>query len=296
MNQICTNQNKQENIELLAAQRVLHSKAKFIFQIRGLVALAFLVLGVFQFDNSLVKSFLALLSILYLVADLLLEKIEENIRNKASSVQEVFDTRVLNLDWNYALIPEKPDYETINRSVDLYKKKFNSYKALENWYSVDVCRVEIMIARAICQRSNVVWSSNLQKSLAVKLIVITTMLIVASVIWALSLDMSISDSLISIFLPMAPAINLLVKNIISFYSTAKELGSLRKFADDLINVSITGDSVLINTKSRMLQNEIYRYRSTSRPVPDWYYFLLKNKYEADMNYNVVNKLQELGLH
>lgn len=294
MNQITTKQNLKEHIELLAAQRNLYSKSKKILTIRSVIVFIFMVFGFFHFDNKILSAYVALASITYLFLDMFwLEKIEKNYRKTAAGIQELFDTKILELDWNSILIPEKPDHELIFEALNDFKKSMGDFSKLIDWYPTDVSRIELKTARAICQRSNIVWDSKQRKGLLKWIVAVLVIQTIVAIIIGINFQVSASTLLVSIILPLLPAYNFLLKLIVLHYDTLNMQITLKKEAEKLINISLDASEQSMCFHSRMLQNEIYNHRKECLPIPDWFYFIIKKDNEDEMYYNVSAKLKEI---
>ena len=108
--------NAVSQIEMLAAQRQLYSSAKRVIGLQmilaGPVALIATLLGLFYPQP---KDYAALLGVTILVLDLaLLNPRQKRLRSQGASVQEAFDTKVLDIDWNDLKVGKRPEPELIH--------------------------------------------------------------------------------------------------------------------------------------------------------------------------------------
>lgn len=294
MNQICEKQNEKENIDLLAAQRYLYSNSKHIFYLRIAIASIFLLTGLIQISEPGPKSFLALASIAYLFLDMfVLEKFEKSGKLKAAKIQELFDANVLDLPWNSIMIPHKPDYETVCEASKGYRNKVSDVGNLFDWYSTSVCNLDGQMARALCQRSNIAWDTNQRRVFAGALIVVITVMFIASLGLAMIWELTVNQFILQVLLPLLPAFNILLRQILSHLETGKRLEHLKNCADNLIEIAKNNREESTDVQARLLQNEIFDHRRTCPLIPNWVYFLLRGRMERQMYYNIEAKIREL---
>ncbi|MEQ1499859.1 MAG: S-4TM family putative pore-forming effector, partial [Parcubacteria group bacterium] len=119
MNSISEKQNQEKRVELLLTQRILYSQAKIYFIYRTTFALILAILGPALIAiNINLAPYIALVSIVYWLLDnLWFEKIESTKKIDAAKFQELFDTQVLDLNWNEVVVGSKPDHEIIGSIV-----------------------------------------------------------------------------------------------------------------------------------------------------------------------------------
>jgi hypothetical protein len=294
MNKICEIQDKKENIELLAAQRKLYSSSKRVFNIRACIVLVLVTVSFIPIDAR-IKPFIGLASIVFLFLDMfLLEKIEDKRRNLAARIQELFDTRVLDLDWNILIIGSKPDYESICEFYEKYKKqKKRDLSELMRWYAVDVCSIEFSTARALCQRSNIIWDYKQRVKVLNWIIMYLVLQTIGAIFTSMALELSLNDFIVISFLPLLPSYRLYIKRIDLHMQAYKRLEALKSEADKLINESNSLSESDLKWRFRTLQDAIFNHRKSAPAVPDWTYFKFRNKYESEMYYNVSAKIAEL---
>jgi len=296
MNNICREQNKEEQLNMLAAQRYLYSSAKKLFQGRFWVAIFFAVLGPLLFSTDVwFAPYFGLFSLVYFLTDLFfLKRIEYNKRMEAAKIQELFDTVVLNLNWNQIVVGRRPILEKIFEASECFKKH-SCYKDLKNWYPVSVCKLNIPLARILCQRTNIWWDSKLRRVFAYGLISFILVITLLVFLVALIMNMTIDKIILSLLLPVLPLYKVVLGQIVSQLKTAEDVECLREKADKIIEDSLSlVDLDPQNTKSRCrtLQDEIFRHRRSSMPVPDRIYSKLMFKYETQMVFNADAKVKE----
>ncbi len=301
MNKINTLQNEPENIELLAAQRYWYSRSKQIYWIRIIIPMLLLVSSFFTTTNnaapslSSLKIYISLFSILYLFLDIFwLEKLQLKLKKYAAQIQEQFDCKVLDLEWNNILSGNRPAPELIKEGLEKFRKHNNDFKSLSNWYAPEVSSVDLKLGRVLCQRSNIYWDSKQRKQLIVLLIGFGIVTIVVLTVMAIKQEMKLSDLIISTILPLLPGCNLLLKQLTQHSHASERLDTLKNEADRLIDITNKESADRMLYECRLLQNEIYNHRKSSPSIPDWYYYLNKKTNEGEMIFSVNRKLKDLG--
>jgi len=125
MNTIVEMQNTDESILLLASQRVIYSSAKNILRIKEvLVVIIPIVISLLYTIITSCKAYFQLYSFAILFIDMIfLEHIIAERKKKAALIQELFDSKVLEL--NKSII--KYDYPT-RSEIELSAKKIKMSK------------------------------------------------------------------------------------------------------------------------------------------------------------------------
>lgn len=137
---IIERENRQVNIERLAAQRQMYSLGKKYFSLQivlnVIITVLLLIAGLLISQFSTIKidwirAFYAF--VVLLIDNLVIVNLINQLRQKASSIQELFDCDVLALEWNKTLVGDKPLNEDINKYYNKYLKKFQDLNNLKNW-------------------------------------------------------------------------------------------------------------------------------------------------------------------
>lgn len=285
MNEITIKQNLQEQIDKLAAQRCLYSKAKNIFYCRILFSLIFAIvmpllarfLGNYWYHVALVVVF-------YFIIDIfILERIEDSYKKDAAKIQESFDVEVFNLKWNDVVVGNKIDEEYILKYSDLYKKN-NKVDDLLNWYSEEVSKIDLIPAIAVCQRTNIFWDISL------RITVFWTIII--TLIAAIFVVFVCSKNPVLILLSLLPFYRVMADYCKSQKSTIESIKSLKNKIEGFLNES-SNFTIEKISYLRSVQDEIFRHRKNSAFVPDKLYWLNRSKQEKEMNYSAKNYVDRI---
>ncbi|MEQ1500453.1 MAG: S-4TM family putative pore-forming effector, partial [Parcubacteria group bacterium] len=208
---------------------------------------------------------------------------------KRQKFQELFDTQVLDLNWNEVVVGSKPDHEIIGSIV----QKIKPDSTLKNWYPVDDSSIDISFARFLCQRSNAWWDSTLRKMYIRFLYCVLFLIVVGIVFIGIKFKLSLGDLILGIIMPVLSLIQLIIKQVNDNISSFKRMTKLKEDIDIVIEKFLGGENVE-NPKelSRCFQDEIFRHRKSSPQVFDWVYWFLKNNQENQMQYSINAKMEE----
>lgn len=289
---ISTQQNLQSNLELLAAQRILYSEAKFWTRFRLWFSIAFLV---FPFLAEWLPSFkdinnyFVLLSLIFLaISYLVIKPLEQQKINLAAKIQERFDYSLFSLPLD--LIPESKSFidSKFKNALDRYLKKHQLSSAdqlisdelkLKDWYTLP--DIEDNNSQALyCQKSNLLWDHD-QRKFYMKFFLWGAILMLSiPLVIAFIVDMSVPDFVTKIAVYVLPALFLFLEN----YKNHKEIVdqqapriiSLERM---LKNGDVVSNNFLIHT-----QDAIYNNRTKDTLVPDKLYWKLRDKHEKRMRY------------
>ena len=285
MNRIPETQLEPTQLKRLAAQRQLYSDAKLIqvFQII-FVVLPPILTGLVAFD--LIEAVWAALSgIIFTCLLLFLESWKRSLKEKAAKIQELFDCKVLDLEWRNLLVGSELEIEIIEEYASKYKRKINRYNELENWYPIDVGKLPLHLGRIICQRANCWWDSRLRRRYATW-VVCSVLFILTAIVFCLGIigGLTFEEFVLAVVNPLMPAIVLGRKQYKEHTESAMRLDKLKKYAEELWSKALNGwTPEVLAYNSRYLQDEIYNHRRTSPLIFNWLYNLLKNKDEELMN-------------
>lgn len=293
MNKIPTTQNQPEQIDLLHTQRVLYLKAKRFFLVRSLLALVFAIGGPFIISsNESLAPYIGIFAIFYLLINsLVLEKIENAKKLLAAKNQELFDVKVLELNWNELVVGARPQPEDIREILHYYKNIDRS--KLENWYSPSVKDVGLGFARFLCQRTNSWWDNSLRKRYLSLLYTVLGIVLVSLLVLATTLELSIGKFFLGILMPMVPLIEIIIKQLKEHFDAEKHIKELQTKLDGFIDRIIAGEDIPdADTITRCVQDEIFRHRYKCPMVPDIVYWLYRDKQEDQMNFGIESKVKE----
>jgi hypothetical protein len=293
MNDIPQKQNEYRQIELLLAQRRLYSKAKTYFTWRLSLALMFAIVGpiVTSLNNNL-GVYVGIIAIAYLlINNLVLEKLESSIKTNAAKIQELFDTYLFALPWNDYVVGKKPDTEIIAEILGPLQAR--DFTDLKDWYAVDAGKIDLELARFICQRSNVWWDTNLRKLYINLLVFVLVIVIGVVVIASVVVNLTVAKLIVGIILPALPFVEVAMMQIKDNWESACVTTELKGNIDTEIDKRVNGEAVQNSASvARVFQDQIWRHRSKCPMVFDWVHKISKTRHENQMQFSVKAKVEE----
>ena len=300
-NTISQDQNMPRQLERLSAQRYLYSTAKhFLTGQLFLDLLSPIVLAVLVALFPGFGIYGALIALLILVSDSYLESLQSSKREQAAGVQELFDCELLGLECSDLIARNIPDTVEIMEAAEKYKRSDPTYKALKDWYSPEVDKLPLYLARLVCQRTNCLWDVQLRRKYlqAVSMIFFILCAIVVTV--ALIKGLTVGNFLLVVVAPLLPAIGWIIRELRGQNEAIRRKDELKRYAEELWADAIRKRVPVeeIERKSRGLQDQIYNNRCNNPLILDAFYKRLRPKNEAQMNRSakelVDEALQSLG--
>ena len=257
----------------------------------GPVAVIATLLGIFYPE---LKNYAALLGVTILVLDLvLLSPRQKKLRGQGASVQEAFDTKVLDIEWNEIKAGKRPEPELIHEYARMFGHDAQKLDKLKNWYPVQVQQLPVHWGRIVCQRANIWWDSTLRRRYANTLLMILILLAIALVWFAFSQDLSVTDFVMKMVIPMAALYKLGVAQFVEHRDAADRLDKLRDHAEKMWADAIKGASLeVLKVKSRNLQDEIFDGRKRNPPIFDAIFWIFRDAHEVQMNIGALALIRE----
>jgi hypothetical protein len=277
---LTSTQNTHSNLQLLAAQRWLYSKAKRLQRWRlvgtiGVTAAAPLVL--LAVPNA--GAVLAVIGAFWLLASkLILDGAERNTRERATKIQEQFDTEVYGLAWHPVIAGERVPPELISRASSNHG---DNWEPLRDWYA-DPGPVPHWQAVLLCQQSNLTWDWRLRRAFAWITGVMAGLLFVAGIALSIFANLGLMDYLLGILIPASSALLRGCEVTKGHLRIATEKEELAVKVVRLATVEGRLAAQPTETECRQIQDKIYLLRQRGPLVPDWWYERLKRRYQVDM--------------
>jgi hypothetical protein len=303
-NGISKRQNETQNIEFLAAQRQLYYEAKRItfyqFISSVLIPIILPVLKRMCSSNNKQLAFITLMSILIIILNtFFIEKAVNNKRIQAAKIQELFDTNVLQINWNNELCESKEvAYKGVKRKAEQYKKRIKSLENLMNWYPIPYSTVDILAGRIMCQKVNVSWDNEVRRKFQNFLLIIIIISSVLIISYSIYENKPFTDTLISIIAPLLPIVLYVFKRYCENKDTISRLEKLNEKTEllweQVMKMNTTG--LDLEKCSRELQNNIFKHRSNALMIWDCFYMTKRDNQEIDMvetANNIVNEYKKI---
>jgi len=290
---IVQRENESSSIEKLAAQRYLYSYAKNIFYIQIFVSVIALVLLSFAqliFPKTDFTLIIATVSILAMIADNFLDSYIDNIKEKASKIQELFDTYVLNIPWNNILCGEKPEHHEICRYSSKKSAKKKIHK-LKDWYDVEIDNVPEQAGKLIGQKTNCTYDASIRKKYKAVIWGIGIVTIVLISLLTIFSHATLYKIVLTVIFPAAPIIQWTQKNLMKVKKSIITLEQL----NTLLNgswIGLKNGDIINDDQNRKIQDGIFLNRKDSPLIPDFVYNSLRDDLESQMSYTARELVKE----
>ena len=293
MNDIPTRQDQERHLRELAATRHLYGQAKDLaalqFTIATIVSAGLAILETVDPTAKLWTAFVGL--VLALINEAVIEPIKASRRAAAATMQEAFDCAVLALPWSTLTAGEEPDREESLKSSE----ELENIGRLRDWYPSAVATVSPELGRLICQRSNSVWDSKQRR--IYRNVVITVLVIVVLILASVGLGehLTLADFVLTCLAPSFPFILWAIRERREQTEAADRADRLRIYTNDLwaraVRREVHGDE--LTRESRRLQDALYAHRKTSPMIFDWFYQLLRSRFEIQLHEGAADMIDEI---
>ncbi len=290
-NGISNRQNEAKNIDSLAAQRQLYFEAKrmtfYQFILCVLIPITFPALKKLGANNTNQLAFISIFAILIVVINnFYFEKQVKSQRTKAAKIQELFDTDVLEMNWNSQLCGSKEILHNVLKiKAEKYEKRNKTIENLLNWYPQEYSKVDISAGRIMCQKANIYWDNEVRMAFKYFLIIILITCTIFIILYSIIENNSFSETMISIISPLFPIWYYIFKryceNNETIIKNEKMHGKMEVVWDQVMEGNSTNTDLAV--VSRKLQDSIFNYRSNGLMIWDWFYFFKRKKQESNMN-------------
>lgn len=201
-------------------------------------------------------------------------------QRRAAVVQERYDTALFQIPWNASIAGPQPSEDDVEDSAEAFLAS-RLYRhdpvAYDRWYTVDLDGVPPPGDALLCQRQSAVWARRDHLAYSRLLHGCFAALIAASVALGLVQGMDLSDYLVLLFLPTAPA----ALDLVELAQRHAQLAAARRRLEDDIDAAWTAhaaspESVPVETVRR-LQDAAFVLRRDGERVPQWFYNLRRNR-------------------
>ncbi len=285
-------QNREEFIKLLKAQRYYYGIAKRWQMLRLIISLIIPTLFISaklksldeiepykKFLNWLDFSWIIIISLIWIALSFFVRILEKRYISLAASIQEEFDIKIFKIDKNNICFPKEPTLEEINNGAKKFK---GDTKKLRNWYLVEDSGNKFLNI-LLAQRINITWDRLLKERYRNLLIILIIILFLIEIFIAFYINPSFRESLSILFLSSFPLYFLLAEYA---YELHKQIKSNRKINEQILDlcekINQFSESEL-RVKCRQIQDYIYeRNRLKSILIPEWLYKLYRDKDNEDI--------------
>lgn len=290
---ISIRQNSPTQLRQLAAQRQLYSTVKCIDGIRVTISgIAATVLAVAGYCRPEYSTHAAFVGIGITTLDQVAKRSRSSYQTLAARIQEAFDCDVLEIPWNEDKAGSRPAAELVFRWAKRYDKNAAKKTPIRDWYRPAVDELDPALARVACQRANCWWDASQRRSYACWALGIGVVAL-ASVVICAAIERVDVLTLGARIAAISPLLVAAYEQRCGHLDAIKRLEGLIARADRLLHdVRGSGRSLLIEQKSRALQDDIFEHRRTSPPIFDRVFALLRAEHEQEMAFSIDRLIEE----
>lgn len=296
MNTIPITQNEATQLDRLAAQRRLYSKAKRVLSWQLTLSVPSVIVWSFaMLAWPVLRPYAALWGIVVTLLDLsVLDRYQESLKEKAAKIQELFDCDVLELEWSKLKTGQRPDAELIAEQSSLYRRTDPEYKALRDWYAPAVGKLPIHLARLVCQRASCWWDAKLRRRYAISVLIVLGVFSVLIITLSLQQRATLENFILVGITPLMPAIALAIRQFYEHNDAAAGAVKLKEYTENIWGEALKNriSSEELATRSRQFQDELFEHRRRSSLIFDWIYQFLRDKHENLMNKGAEAQVKE----
>ncbi len=215
---------------------------------------------------------------------LCLDRIQTSRKKTAAKMQEEFDCELFGLPWNAIRCSTTPETEVLNEAADKFARKAKKANH-RDWYPKEVGCLPLPLARLICQRAAVWWDMSQRRKYAGWLVAIVSVLVVGVVALSFTADQRVRDMVLSVYLPIAPAVVWAVRECIRQRDAVSALEKLKGQIESIFSDAISGKQSFaeLDQLSRNIQDMAFDGRARNPLFFDFIYNHLRPDQELRMN-------------
>lgn len=279
-------QNSERALKHIAAWSHLYGHAKVVAGWQfGLSVPCALAMSLIALRWPEAKVVTTPLSLLFGWIDVLcLDRIQNARKKIAAKMQEQFDCELFGLPWNEIRCSAAPETEVLNEAAENFLRKCKKSNH-RNWYPIEVERLPLPLARLICQRAAVWWDMSQRRKYAGWLIAIVAVLVVGVITVSFTADQRVRDMVLSVYLPIAPAVVWAVRECIRQRDAVTALEKLKGKIETIFDEAISGKRSFgeLDQLSRNIQDMNFDGRSRNPLFFNFIYNHLRPDHELRMN-------------
>jgi hypothetical protein len=215
---------------------------------------------------------------------LCLDRIQNSRKKIAAKMQEQFDCELFGLPWNEIRCSTAPETEVLNEAAEKFQRK-GKKPDHRDWYPPEVGRLPTPLARLICQRAAVWWDMSQRRKYAGWLVAIVAVLVVGVIAVSFTADQRVRDMVLSVYVPIAPAVVWAVRECIRQWDAVSALEKLKGQIESIFAEAISGKRSFreLDQLSRNIQDMSFDGRSRNPLFFDFIYNRLRPEHELRMS-------------
>lgn len=271
-------QNLPESLDKLAAQGLLYRRAKRIRNVRmllvALIAIAALA-GFYCQNNHFTSGVMIAVIFTWFLDQIVLKELERKIKQEAATIHEEFDCEVLDLPWPDYKRVKRPTRDRIKQLARLARKKPKIVKNLKDWYTPNRIPDKKTQAQIFCQKMNCWWDLNLRKCWRIILAVAFSSFVAMAVLFAVLTGITVAKFLALV----ASTLRILAWGITEWKGQGEAIKTVQGLHELLSKSS--DNPPMSSSFVRSIQDEIFEHRIKNPPVPEWLFWLKRDRQEAE---------------
>lgn len=289
-------QNAESQVNLLAAASHVYGGAKRLMALQLFITVpAALLSSILMAWKPDLKIGLTCFSITVTLLDtLLLSRLLNQLKRKGAVIQQMFDCAVFELPWRSIRCGRRVDSEHILEAGRKHRAKAGNKGVMQDWYPPAVGQIPLPWARLICQRASFWWDLDQRGKVRGWLIAILVILSISIFGIALARRNTVQEMILTVYVPLAPAILWLLREILSQSDAIKAAQRGLEATEALWNQALLRPPSDPETlqQSLVIQDALFDARSRSPLIFNWVYHLLRTTKEDQMKHKAVELVQE----
>lgn len=287
LNRIPEQQTSEKFLKYLAASSKLYADAKKIAGLQAVLSVPVpIIFSVIAVLHPPFKVWASAYGFLISLCDVVLfDKLQNDWKKEGAKVQELFDCGLLEMVWHDFKVGDRPMAEKLHRAAERRLNKLPREHKERGWYSPTVGRLPMPLARIACQRTNILWDSELRRLYARGMSGLLFVLALAALVAWMAVNMTAETFILSVATPIFPAVLWLLREIRKQREAAATLDRLMKYAQDFWKDLLGGklNAEQAAERSRELQDELFTHRHSNQPVFNFVHRLVRRGYERHMD-------------
>jgi len=289
-------QNAAPQINLMAAASCVYGRAKRIVALQfALTVPAALASSIIMACQPSWKIWLTFFSVSVALLDVLcFSRAHARLKKRGASLQQMFDCAVFELPWCQFRCGATVDSEDVLAEATEHLRNPNARKPIADWYPIAVNALPLPLARLICQRASFWWDLHLRDRVRGTLVLILAVLASSIFLIALIRGNTVEQMILTVYIPLAPAIIWILREIFAQRDALKSAESGLVFFDTHWKQAMTGkltDAELTDA-SVLMQHALFASRSRSPTVFNWVYNLLRPRQQQQMDHKAEELVEE----
>lgn len=211
------------------------------------------------------KPYISFLAVCLTLGDVtLVDRAYKSALKTAARASELLDVELLKLDW-HSLVAGKPPTPEESDSAVRGWERLRSKGSIQDWYALDIDKVSMGLARAICQRTNLTYDSDLRGLYRLLLDVVIVAAVLVIIVAGMASQVTFADFVLAVWVPAAPFLTWGLRERFRQADAVKANEPVILEAERLIEAVIAGDCADHDclARSRALQDAIFQRRATT---------------------------------